>query len=175
VTTDPFVFTYLGLVASVAAFLLIARAEWLWAAAAIALIGLFDVLDGALARASGTSTLFGGFVDSVTDRFTEMFVIAGLLVSGVEPLWCLIALFGSLMVSYERARAEALVPGIRMGGLGERAERLVVLAAGCALAPWASWAPEAAVAVLCALTAVTVAQRIMDAWRGCLDAEQQAR
>ncbi|MDP7081049.1 MAG: CDP-alcohol phosphatidyltransferase family protein [Candidatus Undinarchaeales archaeon] len=168
VTTNPFVFTMLGLVTSLGASVLIVKGMWLYAAFAIGLVGIFDVLDGALARVTGTVTTFGGFLDSVVDRFTEMFILTGLLLSGAVPAtWCMLALFGSLMVSYTRARAESLLDDIPMGGIGQRAERLVVLAFGCGLSHWDIDYLVPFIMFLCALTGVTVAQRIMVMWRRC--------
>lgn len=168
ITTNPFVFTMCGLVTSLGASFLIVKGMWFYAAFAIGLVGIFDVLDGALARLTGTVTTFGGFIDSVVDRFTEMFILTGLLVSGAVPaMWCMLALFGSLMVSYTRARAESLLDDVPMGGLGQRAERLVVLAFGCGLSHWNIDYLVPFIMFLCALTGVTVAQRILVMWRRC--------
>ena len=168
VTTNPFVFTMCGLITALGASLLIVNEMWLYASFAIGLVGIFDVLDGALARLTGTVTIFGGFIDSVVDRFTEMFILTGLLLSGAVPAtWCMLALFGSLMVSYTRARAESLLDDVPMGGLGQRAERLVVLAFGCGLSHWNIDYMVPFIAFLCALTCVTVAQRIWIMWRRC--------
>ncbi|MEO8549638.1 MAG: CDP-alcohol phosphatidyltransferase family protein [Kofleriaceae bacterium] len=108
-------------------------AVWLYVFAGIA-----DVLDGRLARRTGTQTPAGALFDSVCDRWGELFVFAGyawLLRDSPWLLAVLAALAGSLMVSYTRARAEGL--GIELsGGVMQRAERVVVVAGGTLIAAW---------------------------------------
>ena len=90
--------------------------------------GFCDVLDGALARTYNKVTIFGGFLDSLLDRYSEVFVLIGIIVSGLcVVIWGLIAVVGSLLVSYSRARAE--ITGVKMEsiGLAERAERILIL------------------------------------------------
>jgi phosphatidylglycerophosphate synthase len=106
------------------------------AAASLLAAGLLDGLDGSLARATGRATRAGAFLDSALDRYGEFLVLLGvwgrlarLGLAGWGGLLALLALQGALMVSYSRARAEGLGHGLR-GGLFERPERLVVLAAG---------------------------------------------
>lgn len=92
--------------------------------------GFCDTLDGVLARMYQQETIFGGFFDSLSDRYADAAVYAGIILGGLcDPLWGLIALAGSLLVSYSRARAEAA--GIKMEsvGIAERAERILILAA----------------------------------------------
>jgi CDP-diacylglycerol--glycerol-3-phosphate 3-phosphatidyltransferase len=136
-----------------------------WLAALVFVIGsLADILDGALARAGGKTTPFGAFIDSTTDRVSEAFMltaIAYVLATNDHPVFVAVtvaAVAGSILVSYTRARAEAL--GLRGDvGIGSRAERVVVIAVGLALAPWGvlPWA-----LVLLAGTAwVTVVQRVL--------------
>ena len=116
-----------------------------WGGAALFIVGsILDILDGALARQSDKATPFGAFVDSTTDRLSESFVLAAVAVVFMRDAneFALVATFaavvGSLLVSYTRARAEAL--GLRGDvGLGSRAERVVVLSAGLILAPWWIW------------------------------------
>ena len=125
---------------------------------------LLDVLDGELARVGGKSTPFGAFLDSTTDRVSETFMltaIAFVLARHDHPVYVAVAVLsvaGSLLVSYTRARAEAL--GLRGDvGIGSRAERVVVITAGLVLAPWGvlPWA-----LVLLAGTAwFTVVQRVL--------------
>jgi len=104
-------------------------------AAALLLLasGFFDALDGVLARVYGQVTLLGGFLDSLLDRYADALVLIGIILGWLttdSPLWLLaglIALVGSLTVSYARAKAEAA--GIKMEtvGLAERAERIIIL------------------------------------------------
>jgi CDP-diacylglycerol--glycerol-3-phosphate 3-phosphatidyltransferase len=97
--------------------------------------GIFDALDGALARVTGAASVFGAFFDSFLDRYAEAAVYAGLLVhyAGAGTAWGIEAAFaaaiGSLMVSYARARAEGLGVACR-AGLFARPERIAVIIAG---------------------------------------------
>jgi CDP-diacylglycerol--glycerol-3-phosphate 3-phosphatidyltransferase len=121
---------------------------WFWVGAALFIVGsILDILDGALARQSNKATPFGAFVDSTTDRLSESFVLASVAVVFMRDgnefalLATFAAVVGSLLVSYTRARAEAL--GLKGDvGLGSRAERVVVISAGLILAPWGAlpWA-----------------------------------
>jgi CDP-diacylglycerol---glycerol-3-phosphate 3-phosphatidyltransferase len=136
-----------------------------WLAAVVFVVGsLLDILDGALARAGGKTTPFGAFIDSTTDRVSEGFMltaIAYVLAVHHRPVFVAVAMAGvagSFLVSYTRARAEAL--GLRGDvGIGSRAERVVVITAGLVLAPWGvlPWA----LALLACTAWVTVAQRVL--------------
>ena len=136
-----------------------------WPAAVVFVVGsLLDILDGALARAGGKTTPFGAFIDSTTDRMSEAFMltaIAFVLARDDHTVFVavtVIAVAGSFLVSYTRARAEAL--GLRGDvGIGSRAERVVVITAGLVLAPWGvlPWA----IALLAATAWVTVVQRVL--------------
>jgi CDP-diacylglycerol--glycerol-3-phosphate 3-phosphatidyltransferase len=145
-----------------------------WAAALVFVLGsLLDILDGALARAGGKTTPFGAFLDSTTDRVSEGFMltaIAWVLARHHHPTFVavtVIAVTGSFLVSYTRARAEAL--GLRGDvGIGSRAERVVVITAGLVLAPWGvlPWS-----LVLLACTAwITVVQRVLHVRKQLLEA-----
>jgi len=98
------------------------------AATLILLSGLIDALDGALARKLGKVSAFGGFLDSVSDRYSDAVVLSAIVISGLcDPAWGLAAIVGSLMVSYARARAEAAGVVMIAVGLAERAERMIFL------------------------------------------------
>ena len=104
---------------------------------------ILDILDGALARAGGKATPFGAFVDSTTDRLSEAFMLGAIAVvltrdgSEFGVALAAAAMTGSFLVSYTRARAEAL--GVRGDvGIGSRAERVVVITAGLVLAGFRS-------------------------------------
>ena len=121
---------------------------------------ILDILDGALARAGGKSTPFGAFLDSTTDRVSEGFMLAAIAYvfarhnQDVFVVVAVVAVAGSFLVSYTRARAEAL--GLKGDvGIGSRAERVVVITAGLVLAPWGvlPWA----IALLAATAWITVA------------------
>lgn len=92
--------------------------------------GFIDAIDGVLARETGTASAFGGFLDSVADRYSDAVVLSAIVVAGLcHPAWGLAAIVGSLMVSYARSRAEAAGVGMAGVGVAERAERMLLLAA----------------------------------------------
>lgn len=142
------------------------RNEWLffWAGSIVFVLGsLLDILDGALARAGGKATPFGAFLDSTTDRVGEAFMLGAIAVAffrdGNETafLFTFAALAGSFLVSYTRSKAETL--GLKGDvGIGSRAERVVVISIGLAVAPWGGL--QWAIYVLAATAWVTVLQRI---------------
>jgi len=122
--------------------------------------GLLDALDGALARLYGEATNFGGFFDSLLDRYADAIIICGIILGGLtEVSWGLAALMGSLLVSYARARAEAAGVKMESVGLAERAERLVLLALASFLSFFWLEALGWGVLVLAILTNLTVIQR----------------
>lgn len=128
----------------------------------ILLSGFLDAIDGVLARGTGRASRLGGFLDSVADRYSDALVLTGITVGGLCSLPAgLLALTGSLMVSYTRSRAEA--EGVPMAGVGffERAERMIFLAACSVAAYW--WLPalDYGLLALAALAHLTVAQRIL--------------
>jgi CDP-diacylglycerol---glycerol-3-phosphate 3-phosphatidyltransferase len=136
-----------------------------WLAAVVFVTGsLLDILDGALARAGGKTTPFGAFLDSTTDRVSEGFMLTAIAYvfarhgRDIFVAVAMAAVAGSFLVSYTRARAEAL--GLRGDvGIGSRAERVVVITAGLVLAPWGvlPWA----IALLAATAWLTVVQRVL--------------
>ncbi|MFW9983800.1 MAG: archaetidylinositol phosphate synthase [Candidatus Odinarchaeota archaeon] len=92
------------------------------------LSGFVDALDGAVARATGKTTAFGGVLDSVCDRYSDAIVLIGVILGGwSSSFWGILTIVGSLLVSYTRARAEAA--GVQQLGVGiaERPERLIIL------------------------------------------------
>jgi archaetidylinositol phosphate synthase len=92
------------------------------------LSGFVDALDGAVARETGKTSSFGGVLDSICDRYSDAIVLFGIILGGwASTLWGIIAIVGSLLVSYTRARAEAA--GVTQLGVGiaERPERLIIL------------------------------------------------
>ena len=128
--------------------------------------GFCDALDGVLARLYGEATTFGGFLDSLLDRYADAIIFCGIILGGLCDLsWGLVALIGSLLVSYARARAEAAGVKMETVGIAERAERIVILAIGSFLS--IAW-PEAlswGVAILAVLTNLTVLQRVIYFWK----------
>ncbi|MEO8290833.1 MAG: CDP-alcohol phosphatidyltransferase family protein [Gaiellaceae bacterium] len=138
-----------------------------WLGAVLFVVGsVLDILDGALARSRGIGSPFGAFLDSTVDRVGEGFMIGaiGLVLMRQERMWAVALAFaaiaGSFLVSYARARAEAL--GLRGDvGLGSRAERVVVITAGLVLAPLSELVLPATMALLAATAWLTVLQRIL--------------
>jgi archaetidylinositol phosphate synthase len=122
--------------------------------------GLLDALDGAIARIYGESTKFGGFFDSLLDRYADALIVCGIILGGLtEVSWGLAALIGSLLVSYARARAEAVGVKMESVGLAERAERIVIIALASFLSYLWSDALNWSILLLAILTNFTVIQR----------------
>jgi CDP-diacylglycerol--glycerol-3-phosphate 3-phosphatidyltransferase len=136
-----------------------------WLGALVFVVGsILDILDGALARAGGKTTPFGSFLDSTTDRVGEGAMLGAIALifarhgNEVALGATIAAIAGSFLVSYTRAKAEAL--GLRGDvGFGSRAERVVAITAGLVLAPWGllQWA----IYLLTATAWLTVLQRIL--------------
>jgi archaetidylinositol phosphate synthase len=122
--------------------------------------GFLDVLDGAMARLYGETTKFGGFLDSLLDRYADALVLCGIILGELtEVYWGLAALLGSLLVSYSRARAEAAGVKMESVGLAERAERIIILALASFLAFIWIDALNWGILLLGILTNLTVIQR----------------
>ena len=138
------------------------RMRLVYGALTILLSGLLDAIDGVLARDTGKASRLGGFLDSVADRYSDALVLIGVTAGRLCSVPAgLLALTGSLMVSYTRSRAEA--EGIEMAGVGvfERAERIIFFA-GCSLVSyWWLQALDYGVTALAALAHFTVAQRML--------------
>jgi len=156
----PNALTIAGFVGNAIAAVLVVQG-WLIAAGVVVLIAsALDMLDGALARATGRVTPFGGVFDSVLDRLSEAVVLFGIcwyqldLGNREEALLAFVAVVGSLMVSYTRARAEAAGAMLK-DGLFTRAERVVVTGAALIL----GWL-RPALWLLAVLTLLTTLQRL---------------
>lgn len=156
----------MGLVPAALAFVLpaLGAPPYLYSAM-VALAGLADVVDGAVARATGSSSARGAFLDSFVDRVEDVLVTSATIFLGANFWIALAAIALSLLISYERARAEAL--GVRMEGVGlaERAERLLLLIAYGAARCISEPASEAILIVLVLLSVATVVARFLWAWR----------
>ena len=131
----PNVLTFLGLVINLAAAALLAVGRFRLAGVVIIGAGLFDMVDGRVARETNRVTRFGGFFDSVLDRYSDLALLVGMLVwygSINRPFYVVltaIAMTGSVMVSYTRARAENTIPTCKVGFM-ERPERVVLVIIG---------------------------------------------
>jgi phosphatidylinositol phosphate synthase len=169
VTPDALTISGVGLciAGSVAVFFEYLGWGFYWLGAVLFVVGsVLDILDGALARSRGIGSPFGAFLDSTVDRVGEGFMIAaiGLVLMRHDQMWgvalAFAAVAGSFLVSYARARAEAL--GLRGDvGLGSRAERVVVITTGLVLAPINDLVLPATMALLATTAWITVAQRIL--------------
>jgi len=134
------------------------------AALLLSLSGFCDALDGALARLYGETTILGGFLDSLLDRYVDAAVLCGLIIGGIcDPLWGLLALTGSLLTSYVRARSEAASIPMESIGVMERAERiLVIIIASIVNVIWVEIpALKISVIFLAAASNLTVIQRAL--------------
>ena len=160
----PDALTAFGLCASGATAVLVATGHVGWAVLGVVLAGAGDLLDGAVARSTGLASPRGAFFDSVADRVSDALLLGGAAwwFAGTDPHLAVLAFAAgalSMLVSYERAKAESLGLSAR-GGLMERAERTVLLAVGLAFDVLA-----AALWVMVALTALTAVDRFRRAWR----------
>src|ERR1017187_9079197 len=131
----PNVLTFLGLVINIVAAYLFAAGSFRWAGAVVIGAGLFDMVDGRVARETNQVTRFGGFFDSVLDRYSDLALLMGLLVyygtinRYFYVVLTAIVMSGSVMVSYTRARAENTIPSCKVGFM-ERPERVVLFIIG---------------------------------------------
>ena len=121
--------------------------------------GFFDVIDGAVARVTKQASKKGAFLDSAFDKIAEVTIFAGIAIGSLaSPAWALVALGLSLLVSYTRARAESLGVELKGIGIGERAERLLIVAivGMLPLAGSVNWA----MIIVSAVAGITLIQRI---------------
>ena len=129
-----------------------------------------DVLDGTMARLSGTQGPWGAWFDATLDRVADGAVFGGLLIwaawhsDTLTTMLAWVCLVGGTVISYAKARAEA-VGATANGGIAERAERMIVVGVGAILYQFVDWGITAAVAVLAVLTTITVLQRGLDVRR----------
>lgn len=131
----PNVLTFIGLLINIGGAILLARGQFFYAGLVIVGAGLFDMVDGRVARETNQVTRFGGFFDSVIDRYSDLALLMGLLVwygSIGRPLYVVltaVVMAASVMVSYTRARSENFIPICKVGFM-ERPERVVLLIIG---------------------------------------------
>ncbi len=171
---SPNVLTASGLFISTITAWLIAIGELRWGVLGIALSGLVDLLDGSVARTGGTASPRGSFFDSVADRVSDGLVLGGVAwylagESAHAPMLAFAAMALSMLISYERAKAEALGFNAQ-GGLMERAERMILLGFALffnMLVP-ALW-------IMIVLTAVTAVQRFIKVWVQASGAKAELR
>ena len=166
---NPNTMTILALVFCIGAGLYFANGKPIAAGILLIAGGFFDILDGAVARENGRVTVFGGVLDSVSDRYADAAVFIGIMWGGysailpyIENDWVVsaIALVGSLLVSYSRARAEAAGTGKLAIGVAERAERMILIILG-AFTGLLNWA----VLIVAVISHLTVLQRMIATYR----------
>lgn len=171
---SPNVLTFIGLIINSAAAVLFGFANqhnyvrmFLYAGLVIIGAGIFDMVDGRVARQTQQVTVFGAFFDSVIDRYSDVVLFFGLLVfyaRGNRLFYVFLAAFvmiTSLMVSYTRARAEALIGQCKVGFM-ERPERVVLIILGALFERWHVMAPV--LWVLAVISTLTVIHRIRYTW-----------
>jgi len=173
----PNFLTFLGLVINIWAAILFAAGSFKWGGVVVIAAGLFDMVDGRVARETNQVTRFGGFFDSVLDRYSDLGVLVGLLVyyasinRNLYVVLTAVVMTGTVLVSYTRARAENIIPRCKVGFL-ERPERVVLIIVGALFNRMAQvlW-------VLAVLSNITVIGRMIYTWqetKGLEDAQLRA-
>jgi CDP-diacylglycerol--glycerol-3-phosphate 3-phosphatidyltransferase len=162
----PNMATLIGLVLNIVVAVILGFGHPIIAGVLLLFASAFDMVDGSIARATNTVSKFGGFFDSTIDRYSEIVVYIGLLVwlnttndDHLGSLLCLVAATGALMISYARARAEAIDYKASVG-LVARPERVILLAVCLIIKQpmWALW-------ILAILTHITAIWRIIHVYR----------
>ena len=124
------------------------------------LSGFFDIVDGSVARITKQMSKKGAFLDSVFDKIAEVIIFGGIALGQLaDSFWCLVALGMSLLVSYTRARAESLGGKLKGVGIGERAERLLIIAI-IGMLPMRE-AMQWAMIIVSIVASITLAQRVV--------------
>ncbi len=162
---SPNLLTFIGLGISIVASGLLWAGKFRVAGLVMLVGGFFDMMDGGVARARGGGNSFGAFLDSIVDRYSDLFLLTGLILffagqgkPGFVALGC-VAMVGTALVPYARARAECFIPSCTVGWM-ERPERILLMAAGALLEM-----VELALAILAILAHFTVLQRIHFCWQ----------
>src|SRR5580704_10764898 len=172
----PNVLTALGLAINIGAGALLAVGQFRWAGVVIIGAGLFDMVDGRVARETNRVTRFGGFFDSVLDRYSDLGLLVGLLVwyGSINRFSYVVltaaAMIGCVMVSYTRSRSENCIPSLCKVGFMERPERVVLMIIG-ALSdrmPPVLW-------VIAVLANLTVIHRMVFTWQEATRLEEEIR
>lgn len=161
----PNVLTFIGLLINVWAAFVFAAGKFIMGAIILIGAGLFDMVDGRVARETNRVTRFGGFFDSVLDRYSDLGVLVGLLVyyASINRFFYVVltalVMTGTVMVSYTRARAENTIPRCKVGFL-ERPERVVLIIIGALFNRMAQvlW-------VIAILSNITVIHRMIYTWQ----------
>jgi CDP-diacylglycerol--glycerol-3-phosphate 3-phosphatidyltransferase len=162
---SPNTLTYTGFFLTALSALVLAGGYFRWGAIILLIASIFDMLDGSLARATSQSSVFGAFLDSTLDRYSEsvtflalVYYYSGVVGSRIEVILIFVIIIGSLMVSYTRARAEALNVECKAGML-QRPERVLLLIAGLLI----GWL-QPVLWVMAILTNISALQRIYEVY-----------
>jgi CDP-diacylglycerol--glycerol-3-phosphate 3-phosphatidyltransferase len=161
----PNALTFINLALNIVAAYVIASSHFILGGVLVLASGLFDLLDGALARLTGQTTSFGAILDSTVDRISEAAVLCGLLIwyipkeAKIEIVLIFAVLIGSFLISYIRARAEGLGLQCQVG-LFTRAERVIVLSIGLLVNQ-----VFIALCVIAVFSYITVVQRLLYLWK----------
>ncbi|MHA1721544.1 MAG: archaetidylinositol phosphate synthase [Candidatus Baldrarchaeia archaeon] len=162
----PNLLTFLGLLFSIFSGIFYYFKYIFYAGILVLVSGLLDVLDGAAARVSGKTTAFGGFFDSVADRYGDAIIITSIIISGFcDIFWGILALIGCFLVSYCRARGEAAGVEKMSVGIAERPERLILIASATFSEMFLQRSIYYAIIILVILSHLTVVQRIYYVWK----------
>jgi CDP-diacylglycerol--glycerol-3-phosphate 3-phosphatidyltransferase len=169
----PDALTFIGLVVNGMAAVLLAAGKFLTAGLVIIAAALFDMVDGRVARETNQVTAFGGFFDSVIDRYSDLVLLMGLLVyyASINRFFYVVltavVMTGSVMVSYTRARAECIIPKCKAGFM-ERPERIVLFILGALFNRMAPvlW-------IIAVLANITVIHRMIFTWQQTKPAEDR--
>ena len=162
--------TVVGLVVAAAAAVAVGAGHLRWGLVLVILAALPDLLDGALAKASNTSSQRGAFFDSTVDRVTDALLFVGIayyFAVTEDPRLAVLPFAVSAVssvISYQRAKAESLGLDAK-GGLMERAERIVVLCVGLLIEPWLDGALVWILWGMLVLISITAVQRFVKVWR----------
>jgi CDP-diacylglycerol---glycerol-3-phosphate 3-phosphatidyltransferase len=160
----PNALTFIGLLINIGAAALMAVGSFRWAALVVIVAAIFDMVDGRVARETNQVTKFGGFFDSVIDRYSDLALLVGLLVyyASINRYFYVVltavVMTGCVMVSYTRARSECIIPLCKVGFM-ERPERIVLFIIGALFDRMAPvlW-------VIAVLSNLTVAHRMLHTW-----------
>ena len=168
---SPNQWTFISVIPALAALYFLVNAEYIPAAACFIFAAFLDMVDGAVARATGRASKAGAYLDTMVDRYVEFFIVLGLVWLASQSLlpalwlpavvWIFLYYFGAVMTSYAKAAAKEkdFVKTEIKGGIVERAERLMILFAGIVLASANTSYLTYTIVLLAFLTNITAVQR----------------
>lgn len=175
INVNPNILTIFGLIMGVLSAYMFATGNLLGGGLFILVSGFFDVIDGAVARNHNSHSTFGSILDSTSDRFTDAFILMGIIYGGfVDSLIGFLAIIASFGVSYVRARMES--EGVKGDvGIAERAERLFIIMIGAFLSLLLGMniILEYAIILIVILGFFTVLQRLYYAWKQLKDVKPE--